>query len=320
MTARRAPASGFGRCRALALGLCLGVLAHWAAAQTIALTFDDGFDPRADTRVAQWNESLLAALKAANVRTMLFPAGKVVDTPAGLALVAQWSRAGHAIGNHSYAHRSLGAASVTAEAFTADVLVAARLFDTLPGWQPMLRFPYLKEGGTADKRDAVRRWMREHGYRAAPVSIDTSDWYYNARYLELEAAGRLDLLVPFRTAYLIHLLDRVREYDKLAKAVLGRSPAHVMLLHANAINAALIGDVIQALRAEGWRVVSPLTAFADPLYALQPDTLPAGESIVWSLARKAGVADLRYPAEDGAYEEKFLRDTGLLLPKTKDAR
>ena len=40
-------------------------------------------------------------------------------------------------------------------------------------FMPLLRFPYLKEGDTLAKRDGMRLWMREHGYRTAPVSIDT---------------------------------------------------------------------------------------------------------------------------------------------------
>jgi peptidoglycan-N-acetylglucosamine deacetylase len=48
---------------------------------------------------------------------------------------------------------------------------------------PMLRFPYLKEGETKEKRDGMRTWMVKNGYTSAPVSIDTSDWYFNSVFL-----------------------------------------------------------------------------------------------------------------------------------------
>ena len=53
-------------------------------------------------------------------------------------------------------------------------------------------------------------------------------------------------------------------------------------------------------------------ALDDPLYREQPNTMPAGESIVWALAKAQGVPQLRYPAEDARYEEPLLRDAGLL--------
>jgi hypothetical protein len=43
-------------------------------------------------------------------------------------------------------------------------------------------------------------------------------------------------------------------------------------------------------------------AFEDVIYKQQPNILPAGESLVWALAREKGVAGLRYPGEDDTYE------------------
>ncbi len=60
-----------------------------------------------------------------------------------------------------------------------------------------------------------------------------------------------------------------------------------------------------------WRIVTPSEAFADPMYASRPATIPAGESIVWALAKQAGRTGLRYPAEDGPYEEPILTRKGL---------
>ena len=87
-------------------------------------------------------------------------------------------------------------------------------------------------------------------------------------------------------------------------AVLGRSLPHVLLLHANAINAAFLPDVIAMFRERGWKLVSPAEAWADPAYQLGPQTLPAGESHLWALARERGLPGLRYPAESDEYEKE----------------
>jgi len=143
------------------------------------------------------------------------------------------------------------------------------------------------------------------------VSIDTSDWYYNQRYLALRAAGRSEPVKRLKRAYVQHLLERAAYYDNLARAVIGRSPMHVMLLHTNALNASALPEVIEAFRNRGWHFVAARAAFDDPLYAMQPTTLPAGESIIWSLAKERGVDGLRYPAEDAAYERPLLQRQGL---------
>jgi len=296
--------------RGLLLALLVGLLPLAAAAQVIGLTFEDGLDPARDTRAEALNARLLHTLEEQQLHAIVFPSQAVIGGDAGLALVEQWAAAGHGIGNQA-AQRSLSSGKVTLAGFVADVQRAEETLRPLSTWTPMLRFPYLKEGDTRAKRDGMRAWMREHGYRNAAVSIDTSDAYYNQRYLSLQKAGRSEPLKRLQRTYVRHLLERAAYYDKLARQVIGRSPAHVMRLHANALNAAALSDVIEAFRAKGWHFVAARVAYEDPLYAMQPMVLPAGGSIVWALARERGVDGLRQPAEDAAYERPRLQEQGL---------
>ena len=295
--------------------LAFVLLAWWlplaAAAQVIGLTFDDGLDPARNRKAEAWNTRILHALEQQQVHAIVFPSLSQIGGDAGMALIEQWSAAGHGVGNHTAHHRSLSSRKVTLQGFIADVQSADEALHHLPTWLPMLRFPYLEEGDTRDKRDGMRDWMREHDYRSAPVSIDTSDGYYNQRYLALLAAGRSEPVKRLRRAYVRHLLDRAAYYDNLARQVIGRSPAHVLLLHTNALNAAALPEVIEGFRNRGWHFVAARTAFDDPLYAMQPMTLPAGAGILWALAKERGVDGLRYPAEDAAYERPLLQRQGL---------
>lgn len=281
------------------------------SAETLALTFDDGFDPRTQPSAAASNAAVLDALARANVRSILFAAGSRVDSPEGLGLVGAWGAAGHRVGNHTYQHRSLGATRTTLDAFIVDCERNEALLKDLPGWTRRLRFPYLKEGDTADKRDGFRAWLDGRDYRSGAVSIDASDWYYDARYRAWRAAHPDDDPAPFRQAYLDHLAARAAYYEALSQRVLHRSVKHVLLLHTNAINAAFLPNVIAMFRANGWTIVAPDDAYEDPVYAMRPAILPAGESVLWSLARQAGVAELRYPAEDDVYERPLLDALGL---------
>jgi len=297
--------------RRLLLLLLTWLLPLAAAAQVIGLTFDDGFDPSHNDKVEAWNARILHALEQEQLHAFLFPSLATMGGDAGMPLVEQWVAAGHNVGNHTATHRSLSSSKVTLAAFIADVQRADDALSHLATWRPMLRFPYLKEGDTRAKRDGMRAWMREHGYRCAPASIDSSDTYYNQRYLALVAGGRSEPVKRLQRAYLRHLLERASYYDNLARRVIGRSPAHVMRLHTNALNAATLPDVIEAFRSKGWHFVAARTAFEDPLYAMQPMVLPAGDSIIWALARERGLGGLRQPAEDAAYERPLLQQEGL---------
>src|SRR5690606_18629947 len=141
-------------------------------------------------------------------------------------------------------------------------------------------------------------------YESGAVGIDASDWYYSSRFEDWQEAHPDADPAPFRDAYIAHLRERAQYYDGLSQQLLDRHAALVLLLHTNAINAAFLSDVIRMFRAEGWEIVTPEEAYADPLYSLQPDILPAGESIAWSLAKSKGIEGLRYPAEDGRYEKE----------------
>ena len=297
--------------RSLLFALLAWLLPLAAAAQVIGLTFDDGFDPVRNSRAEALNARILQALERQQVHAIVFPSLSAIGGESGVPLIERWSAAGHGVGNHTARHRSLSSGKVTLESFIDDVQRADEALRQLPTWVPMLRFPYLKEGDTRDKRDGMREWLRDHGYRAAPVSIDTSDGYYNQRYLALQAAGRSEPVKRLRRAYVRHLLDRAAYYDNLARAVIGRSPAHVMRLHTNALNAAALPEVIEGFRNRGWHFVATRTAFEDPLYTMQPMTLPAGESIIWALAKERGVDGLRDPPEDAAYERPLLQRQGL---------
>ena len=282
-----------------------------ANAQRVALSFDDGFDPREQPEAAAWNAAILDALAKADAHAILYAVGKRVDSPEGLALVRAWGRAGHAIGNHTYTHPSLGSTRTTLAAFIADTERNEAVLSRERGWTKRLRFPYLKEGDTTAKRDGMRDWLAAHDYRSGAVSIDASDWYYDARWRAWHAAHPDADADPFRRTYLEHLRDRAAYYDELSQRLFHRSVKHVLLLHANAINAAFLPDVIAMFRANGWTLVSPDEAYADPVYAEMPKVLPAGESLLWSLAKQAGLAGLRYPAEDDVYEKPILDAKGL---------
>jgi len=258
--------------------------------------------PTADRRLRH-------ALEQHSIRAFLFVIGQNADSPEGQRLLQSWRSSGHTIGNHTYSHRNLH--SLAPNEFTADVTRAEAVLGTpRPQW---FRFPALKEGKTRAVRDSMRDWLREHGYRNGHVTIDASDWYYDLRLRErLKKDPDFDP-ERFRAPYLAHLWDRAQYYDRLSQLVLGRSVPHTILLHYNLINSLFLGDVCAQFQQKGWGLIDAADAYRDPVFSKQPNIAPAGESLLWALAKETGRYEhmLRYPGEDDQYEKPVLDRLGL---------
>lgn len=175
----------------------------------------------------------------------------------------------------------------------------------------MFRFPYLKEGESSQKRDELRSFLSTHGYSNGHVTIDASDWYINMRLLEKIKSGEKVDYNKYRDFYLKHLWDRSQYYSDLARKNLGRDVKHTILLHHNLTTALFLGDLIKMYEAKGWKVIDADKAFSDPIYASLPKNIPAGESLIWALAKEKGDTSLRYPAEDSRYEEEEMKALNL---------
>jgi len=258
------------------------------------------------------NRSILSTLNAHSIKAALFVVGRNVENEEGQQLLDEWNKAGHLIGNHTYSHQNLNSPSMKLDTYTADIAKAETLLKTFSRFQKYFRFPMLKEGDTAAKRDGVRTFLSEHGYRVGHVTIDTSDWVITSRLSDRLAKDPSADVKPFRDFYLEHMWDRAQYYDSLARRVLGRPVKHTILMHYNLLNGLVLGDLIEMFKSKGWKFIDASEALADPVFSAKPKVLPAGESIVWALAKANGtIASLKYPAEDGNDVVEQMKKLGL---------
>ena len=107
--------------------------------------------------------------------------------------------------------------------------------------------------------------------------------------------------------------NRAQYYDQLAQKVAGRPVPHTVLIHFNLLNALFLNDLIQMFKSKGWEWIDAEKALADPVFSKKPNILPAGQSIVWALAKENGTIPMsqRYPAEDGDVELARIKKAGL---------
>lgn len=298
-----------------AIGFGVGgtVLPFAGGAPKIAVTIDDFNFFGATPAVAEKrNRALLGALSEhSGLKAAAFIAGRNVDNEVGKRLVGDWGRAGHLVANHTYSHQNYNGSGF--EEYAKDILRVETLIKDLPRFTKRFRFPMLKEGDTAARRDNMRAFLKRQGYAMGYVTIDASDWYIDQRLRARLAKDPSADPTPYKEYYLNHLWDRAGFYDSLSRKVLGRSVMHTLLIHHNVLNELFLGDVLKMFVSKGWKLIGADEAFKDSVFNAAPNILPAGESIIWALAKESGKFDdiLRYPAESDAYEKPKMDKLGL---------
>src|SRR5579862_4063406 len=234
----------------------------------IAFTFDDPkTQDGANLRWQDVNDRIMGALAKHKIKSVLFVCGIRVDSDAGLELIATWDRQGHLIGNHSYSHFNFD--EVTISDFEADALKNEPLIVSYRHFTRLFRYPYFKEGDTAEKRDGMRSFLQEHGYRIGRATIDASDWAIDTRMAKKASTAHADL-TGYRDFYLEHIWQRAQYYDSLASRLMLTPVRHTVLLHHNALNVLFLGDLIAMFLNKGWTIVDAEYAYQDAIYDRQP--------------------------------------------------
>lgn len=277
----------------------------------IALSFDDAprgagafFDP------ADRAGRLLTTFSRLQVPQVAFYVnpGRIGSGPRYTSQLDAYVAAGNVIANHTCSHPHLS--DVTADAFLDDVDKAEAWLRGRPGYRPWLRFPFLDEGGSDKaKRDAVRAGMIARGLRNGYVTVDGSDWNIEAQTVLAKQQGRAMDIAALRQLYVETHVQSAAFSAQLMHRTLGRPVPQVMLLHETDIAALFLGDLVEALRADGWTIVSNDRAMADPAYREQPDTPYANGTLSEMLAWERGVKGPRwYARNDVALADRLFRE------------
>jgi peptidoglycan/xylan/chitin deacetylase (PgdA/CDA1 family) len=257
------------------LFVCLMVMAEICSAQKLAITMDDlplnGLLPPGVTR-AQTTADVLAILKKRHVPPVygFINAKKLEGNPDGAEALRLWAAA-EPFGNHTYAHMDLE--QNTAEAFEREIEEnepALELLQANGDWH-WLRYPFLHEGDTVEKRRAVRAYLKARGYRIAQVSLDWEDYLWNTAYARCAEKNDAKAIAWLRSSYLntaSEFLDLGREQAKL---IYGHDINYVLLMHLGAFSGTILPDALDLLKKKGFKLVTLEEAESDAAYEGDPD-------------------------------------------------
>ena len=266
--------------------------------QEIAITIDDV--PRPDSKLfsgEERTEKLIANLKKANVSDVFLFVTTNKITEKSKKRVEAYVEAGFHLGNHSHSHFSAHKKDI--KAYLSDIEVAHNELKDFENVVPFYRYPYLHEGNDRNTRDRILLHLQNMGYRNGYVTIDNFDWYMDGLLQRALSKSKQVNYDALKNAYITILWEAILFYDDIAHKALGRSPKHVLLLHENDMAALYIGDLIEHIRSQGWKIVSPQEAYEDPIASTVPDVLYNGQGRVAAIAKSKG------------WDEKLLRGDDL---------
>lgn len=268
------------------------------AAKRIALSFDDVprgaggfFTPD------QRTQRILRALKDTRAPQAVFfvVPGQIGhgDGLGGEARIAAYVQANNVIANHSWSHRGLS--QMSALAYLDDIDKANAWLRYRPGFRTWFRFPMLDEGGgDKDKRDAVRSGLAHRRLTNGYVTAESSDWYLDGLANEARKAGKPMDMQALGRLYVTWHVEAANFSDALLRKATGRQAAQVLLLHETDLAAFYLADLIRALRADGWTLISADQAYTDPLGQELPNTPSANGTLSEALAWQRGLPAPRW--------------------------
>ena len=254
----------------------LFLVAACAHAQQVALTFDDlpaaGTLPPGATRDSIAND-VIRALQAAKAPPVwgFLNAQKLDKDPTLAGVLALWTQAGFPLGNHTYSHTDLHAATI--EDFEKDIAANETTLRAYMGdkdWH-WFRYPFLREGNTLEKRHALIAYLRQHGYQTAQTTLDFEDYAWNAPYARCLARNDLPSLEWLKTSYLSTATEYIQLGQKMARLLYGRDIRHVMLLHLGGFQTVMLPKLIDLLRQSGFQLITLEEAQKDAAYQSDPD-------------------------------------------------
>lgn len=272
-------------------------IAGAAQTRSVALTFDDlplalaGSAPElplADrlNETRHVNHAIVETLRKHHAQAIAFVNEKKVVADGAIeanrAILQEWTQHGYEFGNHTYSHADLS--KISAADFEKEVVdgeASVKLLMAQTG-QPLryLRFPYNHTGETAEKHAMVAAFLQQRGYEVATCTIENSDWVFARAYRLMLDRHDATAAKQLRAVYLEYTKKEIEYYTRMHQQLFGHETPHVMLLHANRLNADTLDQILKIFEQLHYRFVSLAEAQSDPAYRT-PDSYLSAYGPMW---------------------------------------
>lgn len=257
--------------------LLLFVLAPYAHATVeVAITVDDlpvhGKLPDGMTR-SDVTKQMLATLDKHNLKNTygFINADEIKNIPDRENALKLWVNDGQLLGNHTFNHINLETSNV--DQYIQEIKANDTYLIKLMGNKDYhyFRYPYLYEGETEQKRNAIRNYLASQNYKIAEVTIDFGDYLWNNPYARCRDKGDTQSIEWLKQTYLKSALNALKIAHELSMLDFNRDIKNILLLHIGAFDALMLDDVINAYQKQDAHFISLQQAMQDSVYKTNPN-------------------------------------------------
>ncbi|HEY0461773.1 MAG TPA: polysaccharide deacetylase family protein [Pyrinomonadaceae bacterium] len=199
------------------------------------------------------------------------------ETDARIAVLKMWNDSGVELGNHTFSHLGFKGASLAAyeDDFIRGEAVTRLLVK--PKNIRYFRHPFLQMGDTREQEDAFEKFIAERGYRPVPVTMDTMDWMFLAAYAKSLKENDKALQKRVAEDYLKFVARKIEASERAADGLFSRPIKHILLLHANELNADNFEALIKIFKDKGYGFVTVDEALRDAVYRFPERYAPTSD-------------------------------------------
>ena len=192
------------------------------------------------------------------------------DDPDLLRVFDHWVDSGHHVANHTHHHPSIN--WVDAATYIGDIERTEEIIKRWAALAPRRYFRYCNDmwGDTAEKQATVGAYLAEQGYTPVPVSIGFRDTRFLPAYWRTLKRDDREGIAYLRREFVNTAVHELRLHAANARAVFGRDPAHIWLIHGTPLGGDCLDEILDRFASAGVQFVSLQEAMSDPMNANVP--------------------------------------------------
>lgn len=187
------------------------------------------------------------------------------------------------LGNHTFSHKDCN--KIFFSEFKYNILDGELyLKDILTQKNQKLKYfrhPLLHRGETKEKADSLQCFLDSLGYIIAPVTIDNSDYIFSWAYEKALHNKNDSLAEKIGKDYITYMSNVMDYYENQSITLLGYNVKHILLTHANMLNADYMDELLKMYSNKGYSFISIDEALKDKCYTECKDEFYKKSGISW---------------------------------------
>jgi peptidoglycan/xylan/chitin deacetylase (PgdA/CDA1 family) len=197
-------------------------------------------------------------------------------------ILKTWLDSGIELGNHTYSHKS--ANGVPVSEFEQDIILGEKNIRGIMAERGMklryFRHPFLMTGRSMAVNNEITKFLVDHGYTVAPVTIDNSEWIFSAAYDQAKKNGDTSLMMTVGQEYIKYMKAKLQYFERQSEKLFGRQINQILLIHSNRLNSEYFTILCTMMKDLGYKFTTLEEALKDTAYS-SPDTYTGRGGISW---------------------------------------